>query len=87
MDITLFQNHPNPFNASTIIKFSLKFPSHIKLNVYNILGAEVQTLINENKSAGSHQISFDAKNLPSGIYIYQIQSVTQTITKQMILKN
>jgi hypothetical protein len=66
----LNQNYPNPFNPTTTILFSLKNSSSTKLSVYNILGREVQVLLNDELSAGNYKINCDGQNLPSGIYIY-----------------
>ena len=82
----LNQNYPNPFNPETKISFSLPKPANITIKVYDIMGGEVATLINnEKKSAGSHQISFDAVNLPSGIYFYRLLSDNFSESKKMIL--
>jgi len=71
---SLEQNYPNPFNPSTQINFSLAVDSKVSLKIFNILGQEVSTLLNNNMSAGSHQIMFNAANLPSGVYIYKIEA-------------
>lgn len=82
---TLDQNYPNPFNPSTEISFSLQETAPTLLVVYNMLGQKVATLVNERLSAGEHSINFDAGNLSSGIYIYRLQSATQSLTKRMTL--
>ncbi|MFA7421243.1 MAG: T9SS type A sorting domain-containing protein, partial [Melioribacteraceae bacterium] len=72
---SLMQNYPNPFNPSTIIKYDLPTNANVKLVVYDILGREVAILVNEEKSAGSHQIEWSSatyKYISSGIYIYRI---------------
>ena len=71
---SLEQNYPNPFNPATQINFSLAVDSKVSLKIFNILGQEVSTLLNNNMSAGSHQIMFNAANLPSGVYIYKIEA-------------
>lgn len=81
----LNQNYPNPFNPSTVISFRLAKSGFTTLKVYDILGREVSTLLNENMSSGSHDISFDGSNLSSGIYIYQLSSKGETITRRMTL--
>jgi hypothetical protein len=81
----LEQNYPNPFNPSTKIRFSIPQAGTVKLTVFNILGEKVQTLINEEMSAGTHSVDFMASNLSSGIYIYRIESGSFTQTKKMTL--
>ncbi len=81
----LGQNYPNPFNPSTVIKFSIPNSGLVSLKVFNILGEEVATLINEMKSVGVYEVSFDASNLTTGMYIYRIQSGEFTSTKKMLL--
>lgn len=81
----LAQNYPNPFNPSTTIKFSIAQAGLVKLSVYNILGERVADLVNETMNAGEHTVRFDASNLPSGIYIYKIQSGNFTRTNKMLL--
>lgn len=81
----LFQNYPNPFNPSTIIKFSIPHSEFITLKIYNLLGEEIATLINENLSSGLHEIEFDGSNLRSGIYLYTLQHGSSIISKKMIL--
>jgi Tfp pilus assembly protein PilZ len=71
----VMENYPNPFNPNTIIKFSLKDPGLISLKIYNLLGSEVKTLIdNEYRANGEHQINFNASGLPSGTYFYRLSS-------------
>ena len=82
----LFQNHPNPFNPSTIINYNLPVQANVTLKIFNILGQEVKILIdNEIVSAGNHNISFNANGLPSGIYIYNLQANDFVQSKKMIL--
>ena len=71
-EFALLQNYPNPFNPSTTISFALPQQANVKLNIYNSLGEEVAELINENISAGNHQVTFDASNLTSGVYFYRM---------------
>jgi len=86
---SLEQNYPNPFNPNTTIKFNLPEAGYVKLTLYNILGQEIRTLLNENKEAGLHTLSFDATGLNSGTYIYKIESSsngkTQIQTRKMTL--
>ena len=81
----LEQNYPNPFNPSTKISFSIPKESKVRIDVYNILGQGVRTLLNENKTTGNYTISFNAGNLPSGIYLYSIIADNFVQTKKMIL--
>ena len=84
-EFTLYQNYPNPFNPTTEIKFALPTASDVKLNVYNINGQLVSELVNGNKEAGIHKVSFDASNFNSGMYFYTLESNGMSITKKMIL--
>jgi len=81
----LYNNYPNPFNPTTIIKYSIPEVSFTSLIIYNELGKEVSTLINETKSAGTYEVEFNASNLSSGVYYYKLQAGTFTETKKMIL--
>jgi hypothetical protein len=81
----LSQNYPNPFNPTTTIKFSLPEAGNVKLTLFNILGQEVKTLVNESKESGVHTINFDATELNSGIYIYKLESYSFTQTRKMTL--
>jgi hypothetical protein len=81
----LAQNYPNPFNPSTAIKFNIPEAGNVKLVVYNLLGQEVNTLVNEFKSAGSYTINFDATNLTSGVYLYKIEANGFVQTRKMML--
>jgi Secretion system C-terminal sorting domain/FG-GAP-like repeat/ASPIC and UnbV len=81
----LEQNYPNPFNPSTIISYQLPKSSNVKITVFDMLGREIQTLLNERKSAGSYNTTFTANNLASGVYIYRIQADEFTMSKKMLL--
>ncbi len=81
----LYQNYPNPFNPSTSIQFSIPKSDNVTLKVYDILGREITTLINEYKQSGTYETKFNATNLASGIYFYTINSGSTFITKKMIL--
>lgn len=81
----LHQNYPNPFNPSTVIDFGLPANSDVRLEVYNMLGQRVATLVNQQKPAGRHQVSFDASLLGSGIYIYRITTGEFVQTRKMML--
>ncbi len=84
-DFVLEQNYPNPFNPSTRISFGLSKSTNVVLKVFNNLGQEVATLVNESLQAGSYDANFDASNLPSGIYIYSLRTNGGVITKKMTL--
>lgn len=73
-DFILYQNYPNPFNPETVISFQLAISSHVTLKVFDMLGQEVETLVNEFKQAGSYAEKFDGSKLPSGIYFYQLKT-------------
>jgi len=81
----LEQNYPNPFNPATTIKFSIPEVSKVTLKIYDILGREVSTLVNEVRNAGNHEVNFDASNLASGMYIYSIKAGDYTASKKMML--
>ncbi len=81
----LSQNYPNPFNPSTTIKYQVPQNSFVSVNVYDVLGNQVGTLVREEKAAGSYELRFDAGNMPSGVYFYKIQAGNFTQTKKMIL--
>jgi glycosidase len=84
-DYNLFQNYPNPFNPSTTIRYSIIKPDIVRIKIYDILGREVKTLVNELKQAGTYEVQFDASSLASGIYLYRIESGSFIQTKKMIL--
>jgi len=84
MSFSLSQNYPNPFNPSTVISYSIPKTLSVKLEVYNVLGKIVGTLVNETQDAGVYSISFNAKDLSSGVYYYTIQAGTYFSTKKMI---
>jgi hypothetical protein len=78
-------NHPNPFNASTQITFSLAHPGDVSLVLYDFLGRRSAVLADEYYSAGNHEVRFDASTLASGIYFYSIRSKYFTETKKLVL--
>ena len=86
-DYLLEQNYPNPFNPSTTIQFALPKQSDVTLELYDLLGRKVTTLLDENKPAGIHKIEFDAVNLPSGVFFYVIRTEEfSQVKKLMVLK-
>jgi hypothetical protein len=83
---TLYQNYPNPFNPSTQIQFDLAKNMNVTLSVYNVLGQEVATLLNNKPvSAGVQVVEFDATNLPSGVYVYQMKAGGLTQSRKMVV--
>jgi hypothetical protein len=84
-DFSLTQNYPNPFNPSTVISYRLPVNSNVKLKVYDVLGNEVATLVNEEKPTGEYEVEFDATGLPSGIYFYQLEAGNFIQTQKMLL--
>jgi len=92
LSFNLSQNYPNPFNPSTIIKYSIPYvetqhaaSKSVRLNVFDILGREIQTFVNAPMSAGEHEVTFNGSVLPSGVYFYRIQTENFTDTKKMVL--
>ncbi len=81
----LDQNYPNPFNPVTTISFSVPERSRVSLKVYDILGKEVSVLLNEDKSAGTYNIRFNAGTLASGVYLYRLETPAFAQTKKLIL--
>ena len=81
----LEQNYPNPFNPSTSIKYSIPEGGFVTLDVYNLLGEKVTSLVNGVQEAGRYEINFDASNLASGIYVYSLRSGSFNLVKKMLL--
>jgi hypothetical protein len=92
-EFKLLQNYPNPFNPSTNINYQLPADKYVSLKVFDILGREVATLVNEFKKTGSYSVEWNGNNLPSGVYFYRLvassneplQTKSYTETKKMIL--
>lgn len=80
----LFQNYPNPFNPTTTIRYQIPKSGNVTLKVYDILGAEVATLVNEEKVAGKYEVNFNAI-LASGVYLYKLQANEYISVKKMVL--
>ncbi len=84
-DFVLYDNYPNPFNPATTINYQLPQTGFVTLKVYDILGKEVATLVNEQKNQGRYSVYFDASHLASGVYIYQIRVNDYVGSKKMLL--
>jgi len=83
--ISLMQNYPNPFNAVTTIQYNLSEASYVVINIYNLLGRKIETLLDKEQPAGNHQVIWDAGKMSSGVYFYKIQAGISTETKKAIL--
>jgi hypothetical protein len=82
----LFQNYPNPFNPTTVISYSIPQSGVVTLKVFDTLGREVATLVNREQKSGNHNVSWQANNYPSGVYLYKITVGSFSETKKMILQ-
>jgi hypothetical protein len=87
LEFSLGQNYPNPFNASTVIRYQVPGTrvALVRLAVYDLLGREVKTLVNETKIPGAYTVQFDASSLSSGAYVYRLQSGGAVQTKKLLL--
>ena len=81
----LYSNFPNPFNSTSVIKYSIPQSSNVIIKVFDILGNEIETLVNEEKSIGIYKITWTADNLPSGIYLYQLRASSYLQTRKMVI--
>jgi len=81
----MMQNYPNPFNPTTSIQYAISSRQFVLLKVYDVLGNEIETLVNEEKPAGTYEITWYAENLPSGVYFYQLNAGEYTAVKKMLL--
>ena len=79
------QNYPNPFNARTAIEYSLPQDSHVRIAVYNLLGQNIETLVDQNMPAGSHLVLWNANDVPTGVYFYRIEAGDFFQTRKMLL--
>jgi hypothetical protein len=84
-NFSLSQNYPNPFNPNTIIGFQLPMLSNVKLIIYDVLGREIATLVNEQLKPGTYEITFDGADYPSGVYFYKLTTESFNQTKRMVL--
>lgn len=83
-EFILEQNYPNPFNPVTVISYQLSVNSYVTLKIFDILGKEVETLVNEQKQAGSYKVQFNASHLASGVYLYKLQAGSFTAVKKFV---
>jgi hypothetical protein len=81
----LFQNYPNPFNPSTTISYQLPANSFVSLKIFDVLGREIKTLVQEQQNAGNHSVRFNGTNIPSGVYFYRLQAGTYSAAKKLLL--
>jgi hypothetical protein len=84
-NFTLHQNYPNPLNPSTVIRYELPVNSNVTITVFDVLGNEVATLVNEPKPAGSFEVNFNGSNLSSGVYYYRLKAGSFIETKKFVL--
>ena len=82
---TLSPNYPNPFNPYTTINYSLSSPSHVSLRIFDVKGRELEHVLNEYQGQGNHQVVFDARHLPSGMYVYELKAGVQVERRKMML--
>jgi len=82
---TLLQNHPNPFNPLTTIRYAIPEDGNVALRVYNNLGREIVTLVEGRQEAGEHEVTFDGKDLPSGMYFTRLEAGSTVLTKKLLL--
>ena len=82
---SLSQNFPNPFNPTTTISYDIPRPCYVRIDIYDVLGQQVNTLVDGTKTPGSYHVTFDATNLPSGVYYYRLQAGTFTETKKLMV--
>lgn len=83
IEYSLSQNYPNPFNPQTCIRYSIKDINIVKLQIFDVLGREIETLVNEEKLAGNYELNFNCKKLTSGVYFYKLKAGTFTEIKKM----
>ncbi len=83
-DFTLSQNYPNPFNPTTVIDYTIPKDSHVTLKIYDVLGQEVRTLVDEDQQVGRYSVNFNGSSLASGVYFYRLVAGSHVITKKML---
>jgi len=84
-DNKLIGNYPNPFNNSTSIEYALRSATHVTLDIYNLAGQKIETIVNETQNRGTYSIQWDASRYSSGVYFYKLVTNDQVLTKRMIL--
>ena len=84
-EFTLHQNYPNPFNPTTEIKFNLPSATDVNLEIYNIIGGKVATLVDSYLEAGEHTVTWDGRDAASGVYLYRLEAGEFVATKKMVL--
>ncbi|MCU0414058.1 MAG: YCF48-related protein [Ignavibacteriaceae bacterium] len=84
-DFVLYQNYPNPFNPTTTIRYNLSEPGQVSVNIYNVLGNHIATLVQDYKSSGEHSLVWNAENEPSGVYYFQLNMNGKLATRKMVL--
>ncbi|MGH7595452.1 MAG: T9SS type A sorting domain-containing protein, partial [bacterium] len=85
LEFELFQNYPNPFNPTTIIDYTIARESFVQLRIYDLLGREIKTLVDQRIPAGKHTVQFEANELQSGVYVYRFNAAGFVESKKMIL--
>lgn len=81
----LYQNYPNPFDATTVLRYDVPYAAHVTLKVFDMLGREVGIVVHEWQTPGTHTYNFDASQLASGVYFYRLQAGTTSFVKKMVL--
>jgi len=85
LEYALYQNYPNPFNPSTTVRYDLPMATFVTLTIYDVLGRQISTIIEEEKPAGAYQVNIYVPNLPSGVYFYRFQARDYVKTKKFVL--
>ena len=85
LEFRLFDPYPNPFNASTIIRYQLPKSQHVALRIYDVTGREIATLMNEQMQAGCHRILWDAQSIPTGVYFVKMEANAFSAIRKVVL--
>jgi hypothetical protein len=83
--LQLLQNYPNPFNPTTTIRYEIPYASHVSLTVFDVLGRQIQTLVNTFEQAGRYEVTFNAHDLSSGTYYYRLEAGGSVETKTLLV--